>query len=139
MKVSAVTQLDITSENVPGGLAQMAGALAAAGVSIEAICHTDSALAASTLFHLIADDTAKAKDVLTQLGKTCVEQEVIAITCKNETGVIAKVSNVLGEQHVNIEEIYTGILNASGEAMFVVGVSGADMPKAITALKALEK
>jgi hypothetical protein len=139
MKINSIVQLDITSDNVPGELAKMAGALAGAQVSIEAICHTDSTLSSRALFHLVADNSVKANEVLTQIGKTCAEREVIAITCKNETGVIAAVSKVLGEQNINIEEIYTGIMNASGEVMFVIGVASSETEKAIAALKVLEK
>ena len=133
--ITPVVQIDVHAGNTPGTLGKIASTFAAANVSIEAICV--ETMGEKAEFHFIVDKNDVARTALTAIGAMFHEREVIALACKNETGVIAKIAQALGAQSINIEEVYTGVQNVDGNVTFYVGVQADKNAQAHEVLKSL--
>ena len=94
--------------NKPGDLARVAEALARRGVNIKAL----AALTADgrALARILPDDIVVARSALESANIRFTEGEVHLVLLENKAGVLANVTNRLGEAGVNLEAIYvTGV------------------------------
>jgi len=97
-------QLTFSLPNKIGLLAEVAEAVAAANINIEAICAYERGYG---FFMMVADDTAKAKKVLTKMGAKNVHvEDVILVQVPNRVGQLEKVSKKIAEAGINIIFIY---------------------------------
>jgi hypothetical protein len=115
-----VKELNIQLENRPGTLAKLCNALANRKVNI--IAFQASTEERRSQVHLVVDNPATAKTVLSGEGLTYTENDVAQITLQNRPGVLARVAGRLGDANININYAYSGI-DPSNNALLFFGVS----------------
>src|SRR5262249_41461837 len=97
-------QISVFLENKPGRLANVLSALAREKVNLAALTVMDSH--EHGMLRLVADDPAKARQVVKGLGAPFVETDVIAVELRNQPGAMAHVCEVLAAEHIGIEYAY---------------------------------
>jgi hypothetical protein len=94
--------------NKPGDLARVAEALARRGVNIKALAGLS--IGGVAIARILPDDIVTARSALEAANIRFTESEVHLVLLENKAGVLATVTNRLGEAGVNLEAIYvTGI------------------------------
>jgi len=138
-KISAksATQLDVVLSNTPGSLAQVAEALAHAGVNIEGVCHTEPSDKKAAMHHFVVDKVPAARKALKSLGRKFSEEKVLSLRYKDKPGILAVATRALGNAGVNIEEVYLSVAGIGKDTTLFVGVSDGQFNKAMKAVKKL--
>ncbi len=113
-------QLSIFAENKPGKLAHVTGLLAKENISIRAT--TISTSDTFGVISLIVDDPRRAEAVLTRAGMTVNLRNVLAILIPDKPGGLDRLTQLLSEEAVNINNAYGFVLESSQKAVFVVDV-----------------
>lgn len=117
--------------NKPGDLARVAEALARRGVNIKALAGLS--IDGMAMARILPDDIVVARSALEAANIRFAESEVHLVLLENKAGVLANVTNRLGEAGVNLEAIYvTGVADDLVELAIV-----SDNPK--KAKKVLEE
>ena len=94
--------------NHPGDLARVADALSRRGVNIKAI--TALSIDGSAMARILPDDIVAARSAFEAAKIRFTESEVHVVLLENKAGVLANVTQRLGDAHVNLEAVYvTGI------------------------------
>lgn len=126
-----VRDCSIKLTNKPGDLARVAEALARRGCNIKALAALVVGDVAMT--RILPDDIVTARSALEGANIRFTESEVHQVLLENEAGILASLTNRLGEAGVNLEAIYvTGV--ADGLVELVIA---SDNPK--KAKKVLEE
>jgi hypothetical protein len=128
--VPSSKQISVFLENKPGRLANVLLALAREKVNITALTVMDSH--EHSVLRLVADDTARAVQVIKSLGTPHAETEVLLVELRNQPGALAHVCEVLAAAHVTIEYAYCSSGGRNGRVFGIFRVSHTD--KAIRAL-----
>jgi len=102
-KTLKAKQLTFSLANRIGLLSDVAEAVAAAKVNIEAICAYERGYG---FFMMVADNPAKAKKVLTKMGAKVHVEDVILIQVPNRVGQLEKISKKIADAGINIIFIY---------------------------------
>jgi hypothetical protein len=94
--------------NKPGDLARVAEALARRGVNIKALAALT--VDGMAMARILPDDIVVARAALEAAHIRFTEGEVHLVLLENKAGVLANVTNRLGDAGVNLEAIYvTGV------------------------------
>jgi hypothetical protein len=94
--------------NHPGDLARVAQALSRRGVNIKALA--GMSIGGVAMARILPDDIVVARSALEAAKIRFTESEVHIALLENKAGVLADVTNRLGEAGINLEAIYvTGI------------------------------
>jgi hypothetical protein len=94
--------------NHPGDLARVAQALGRRGVNIKALAAIS--FGGVAMVRILPDDIAVARSALEAASIRFTEGEVHQVLLENKAGVLANVTNRLGEAGINLEALYvTGI------------------------------
>jgi hypothetical protein len=117
-------QVSVVLENKPGRLAQVLAALAREKVNLLALTVMDHR--EQGVLRFLANDAGKAVQVLKGLGVPCFEAEVLAVELRNQPGALARVCEVLGEEHVNIDYAYCSAAGRNGKTTAVFKVSNTE-------------
>lgn len=115
-----VRQLTLSLESKPGVLAQLTGALARAGVNIQAICAPE--VAGKGKVRVAVDDLDRARAALKEAKLRAGEEEAIAVTLGNYPGALAQVAEKLAQGKVNIRCAYA-TTHGAGPATVILTVS----------------
>lgn len=124
-----VTQLTVLIDNRPGTLANVATALANAGVNV--LDFNGGALGAAGYVQLIVDDVSKAKDALQRAGQTCTEQSVLYAELENKPGSLAALAGKLAAKNVNVLSGYATTMLGDRTTGVILSVSDLDAAEAI--------
>ena len=125
------TQFSVFLVNKPGVLAQVTRALADSKVNLVAMTLVDSQ--EHGVLRFVAEDPAKARDVVKKLNLPTTETEVLSMELSNRPGALADVAGMLGENHVNINYAYCTSGAPGGRTTGIFKV--ADIKKAQSILK----
>ena len=118
--------------NKPGDLARVAQALSKRGVNIKALAALATTNGMATV-RILPDDMVVARSAFEAANIRFTESEVHLVLLENKAGVLANVTNRLGEAGVNLEALYvTGVADDLVELAIV-----SDNPK--KAKKVLEE
>ena len=118
--------------NKPGDLARVAQALSQRGVNIKALAALATTNGMATV-RILPDDMVVARSAFEAANIRFTESEVHLVLLENKAGVLANVTNRLGEAGVNLEALYvTGVADDLVELAIV-----SDNPK--KAKKVLEE
>jgi hypothetical protein len=117
-------QLAIFLDNRPGMLADVANALADAGVSIFAITTSDTV--DHTVIRLVVSDYRKALHVFEEHGTLVVEDDVLMIEGGNKQGELARIAHKLADAKVNIEYCYSATPPDAAKGLIIMRVSDPD-------------
>ena len=94
--------------NHPGDLGRVAQALARRGVNIKALAAIS--VGGVAIAHILPDDIVAARSAFEAASIRFTESEVHLVLLENKPGVLATITNRLGEGGINLEAIYvTGI------------------------------
>jgi hypothetical protein len=94
--------------NHPGDLARVAQALGRRGVNIKALAAISVGTTATA--RILPDDIVVARSALEAASIRFTEGEVHLVLLENKPGVLANVTNRLGDAGINLEALYvTGI------------------------------
>ena len=94
--------------NHPGDLARVAQALGRRGVNIKGVAAISVGTAATA--RILPDDIVVARSALEAANIRFSESEVHIVLLENKPGVLANVTNRLGDAGINLEALYvTGI------------------------------
>ena len=94
--------------NHPGDLARVAQALGRRGVNIKGVAAISVGTAATA--RILPDDIVVARSALEAASIRFTESEVHIVLLENKPGVLANVTNRLGDAGINLEALYvTGI------------------------------
>jgi hypothetical protein len=113
-------QLSIFAENKPGKLAHVTSVLARENISIRAT--TISTSDTFGVISLIVDDPKRAEAALTKAGMTVHLRGVLAILIPDKPGGLDKLTRLLEDEGVNINNAYGFVLESAKKAVFVVDV-----------------
>jgi len=104
MKDYLIKQISIFSENRPGRLSAIAGALKEAGVNIFAfsIAEADG----FGVVRALVDHPEEAHRSLSRLGFRVSYTDVIAVKMRDEPGGLYEIARALGDADINIEYAY---------------------------------
>jgi hypothetical protein len=117
-------QLSVFLENKPGRLAQVLAALAREKVNLQALTVMDHR--EQGVLRFLANDAGKAVRVLKGLGVPCFEADVVAVELRNQPGALARVCEMLGEEHINIDYAYCSAAGRTGKTTAVLRVSNTE-------------
>lgn len=110
-------QLSVAIENQPGRLAAICRLLAANQINIRDLTVVDNI--EQGMIRFITSDAVRCKALLIQEGLYVVEAEVLVTILKDFPGELARISEVLGAAHINIDYAY-GTEDSSEKEMRVV-------------------
>jgi hypothetical protein len=95
--------------NHPGDLGRVAQALGRRGVNIKALAGLSTGSGSATV-RILPADIVVARSALEAASIRFTESEVHLVLLENKPGILASVTNRLGDEGVNLEAIYvTGI------------------------------
>jgi hypothetical protein len=104
IKVTKAKQIGFSLPNKVGLMAEVAEALAAAKVNIEAVCAYE--MEDEGYFMLVADDMARARKALSKMGVETVTDDVFYVEAPNKPGQLGKVSRKLSDAGINVQYVY---------------------------------
>jgi len=104
VKVAKAKQLSFSLPNKIGLMFEVAEALAAAGVNIEAICVYE--MEEEGYFMIVPDNAAKAKKVIMKMAGEIKSVDVFYVEVPNKPGHLQAVSKKIADAGVDIEYIY---------------------------------
>jgi hypothetical protein len=99
-----VKQISIFSENRPGRLAAVAGALRDAGINIFAFSIAEAN--GFGVVRALVDRPEDAYRTLTDLGFRVSFTDVIGVKMRDEPGGLSEIASILGDAGINIEYAY---------------------------------
>lgn len=115
--------ITIIAEDRVGLLADVSYVLGKAKINIESI--SVDVIAGKAVISLTVKDANKAKEILETSGYTVAETNSIIIKLTDKPGELSKITSMLAEQHVNIENVH--VLSRDGKnTMLTLAV---DKPK----------
>jgi len=112
-------QFEVFVQDKPGEVARLAEILAKSAVNIRGIS-TDLG-GVKPVIHVITDDEASARKVLSSNGLEFSEREILVISMSDKPGELAKITRKLARAGVNVESMF--ILGQKvSEVQLAVGV-----------------
>jgi hypothetical protein len=121
--VQTTKQITVFLENKPGRLANVLLALAREKVNIMALTIMDSH--EHNVLRFVADDLEKTKQVLKEMSTPASETEVMVVELRNQPGELARICELLGAEHINIEYAYCSSGGRNGKTLGIFKVSNA--------------
>ena len=127
-----ITQLSVFLENRTGRLADIAVTLGEIGVNIRAMSLADTT--DFGVLRLIVNDTAKARQVLKDLGFAVRLTEVLAVEIPDRPGELGRLLRIIEQAGLNVEYVYGFVEKNSDNAILIFRFD--DLDRAITAIHA---
>ena len=116
-----IHQISVFLENRTGQLAEITGLLAGEGIDIRAISIAETA--DYGLARLIVDDSHKASSILLQHGDILSMTPVWAVEEPDSPGGLAELLNILAQEQIDVEYMYSLFTHREGRAYMVLRVS----------------
>ena len=116
-----IHQISVFLENRTGQLAEITGLLAKEGIDIRAISIAEPA--DYGLARLIVDDSHKASSILLQHGDILSMTPVWAVEVPDSPGGLAELLNILAQEQIDVEYMYSLFTHREGRAYMVLRVS----------------
>jgi hypothetical protein len=127
-----VKQLSVFLKNRPGTLSGICKHISDAGINILGFSVSDTIDHA--VVRMIVDEPVRTLHLLGDSGILVIENDVLAIALKNQTGQLSTLADNLGKSGVNIEYAYGGIQEGDDSGILFMRVS--DAKKALELLTA---
>ncbi|ACC98659.1 Acetolactate synthase small subunit [Elusimicrobium minutum Pei191] len=121
MPITLVKQYSIFLVNQPGALRDFSELFQRENVDIIAICQ-DLRYDAAVVRIAIDTQDESISHSLTKAGFTSVKSDAICVETKNSKGLLQKIGKILGDEHINITNVY-GSDSPSGHSKLIVVVN----------------
>jgi len=125
-EVADVKELHVIAPNQPGVLAGISEALGRNHINIESLAA--EAMGDSGVIRLITRNASKAKQVLEKLGYNVMDSDILVLRLQDRPGELARVSSLLGERGINIENVYL-LSKEAGASVLAVRVDNHEAAK----------
>ena len=126
-----VMQLSVFSENKPGRIQKITRIFGEEGINILAISITSTN--GFGIIKLLVDKCDLAYEKLKEHGFTVKLSEVLAIEMKDSPGGLHKVSQILSDKGINIENAYVYVVESRARAYLLVEVKDIEKAREILA------
>ena len=120
-----IEQISVFIENKSGKIADITACLAKAGVDLRALSVADTP--DFGILRLLVNDAQKAKNVLGEMNCMVRSTGVVVVAVPDIPGGVALVLNILKENNVNIEYMYSLIGRGEEKAYMVFRVDNQDI------------
>jgi hypothetical protein len=117
-------QVSVFLENKPGRLANVLSALAREKVNVTALTVMDSK--EHSVLRMVTEDLPRTAQVLRVLGTPFTETEVLLVELRHQTGALAHVCELLGQEHINIDYCYVSSGGRNGKVFGIFKVSNTE-------------
>ncbi len=117
-------ELSIICEDRPGTLSRLAQLLGNARVNILATSCTTSGVQGAV--HVIVDDFQRATKILDREHISYTDHDVLYVELPNVPGALAKFSEKLAAQNINVTNAYGSATKGSKKAIIIFRVSDLD-------------
>lgn len=124
-----INQLSIFVQNTSGRLASALEYLAEANIDIRALSLADTT--DFGILRIIVNDTEKAMNVLKEHNRIVNITPVVAVALDDKPGGLAKITNIISNNHFNIDYMYAFVSSYKNGAYVVLKV---DNPEDVTKL-----
>ena len=118
--MSNVKQISVFVDNKPNQAAGVMRIIKESGVNIRALSLADTA--DFGIIRFIANDTEKAVEILKEASYAVNVTEVLAISIPDTPGQLSRVLDVLGQDNVNVEYMYSFLGTSDRAVSFVIRV-----------------
>ncbi len=115
-----VNQISVFLENRSGRIKEFAGVLSKAGIKIIAMNIADTS--DYGILRLITDNNRLAVEMLKQSGFNIASTDLIGIEIDNSNGILQDVLQILDEEEININYLYTYIKSDTGSTVILFKV-----------------
>ncbi len=119
-----VKQISVFLENTTGRLAEVTRVLGTGNVNLRAISIADTA--DFGILRLIVDTPEKTMELLKEAGFTAKITEVIGVLVNDKPGGLMKIMDIFNKEGVNIEYLYSSLINEEGDAVIIFRVEDID-------------
>lgn len=119
-----VKQISVFLENTTGRLAEVTKTIANAGINLRAISIADTA--DFGILRIVVDKPDKGMKVLKGAGFTAKLTDVIGIILDDKPGGLMKVMDIFNRDGVNIEYLYSSLINEKGSVVIIFKVEDID-------------
>lgn len=119
-----VKQISVFMENSPGRLAHFARLLGDNNINIVSLTVADGPYL--SIARCIVAEYEKAVELLSANEYNAILTDVLAVNVSDRPGELAKVSEVLCENGINVEYIYSFVKGEAGQARFIFRVDKTD-------------
>ncbi len=119
-----VKQISVFLENTTGRLAEVTKVLGTGNINLRAISIADTA--DFGILRLIVDTPVKTMKLLKEAGFTAKITEVIGVIVNDKPGGLMKVMDIFNAEGVNIEYLYSSLINEGGDAVVIFRVEDID-------------
>ena len=119
-----VKQISVFLENTTGRLAEVTKVLGTGNVNLRAISIADTA--DFGILRLIVDTPDKTMKLLKEAGFTAKITEVIGVLVNDKPGGLMKIMDIFYAEGVNIEYLYSSLINEAGDAVIIFRVEDID-------------
>ncbi|MDA3851140.1 MAG: ACT domain-containing protein [Spirochaetaceae bacterium] len=119
-----VKQISVFLENKNGRLAEVTRLLGDNAINLRAVSIADTA--DFGILRLVCDQPDKARDLFQENNFTARITEVIGIIVEDKPGGLAKVMTILENNEVNIEYLYSSLMNQGEKAVEIFKVDNID-------------
>jgi hypothetical protein len=113
--MARTTQLTVSLASKPGVLAQLARTLADAGVNIVSV--SADAVSGRGKIRLIVNDPVKARRALRRAKYRVSEEPAFVVRMQNKPGALARVTQKLAKERVNIKGAYATTAGRGGASV----------------------
>ena len=118
--MSNVKQISVFVDNKPNQAAGVMRIIKESGVNLRALSLADTA--DFGIIRFIANDTEKAVEILKEASYAVNVTEVLAISIPDTPGQLSRVLDVLGQDNVNVEYMYSFLGTSDRAVSFVIRV-----------------
>jgi len=115
-----VNQISVFLENRSGRIKEFSGVLSKAGVKIIAMNIADTS--DYGILRLITDNNELATKMLKENGFNIASTDLIGIEIDNSNGILQDVLQILDEEEININYLYTYIKSDTGSTVILFKV-----------------
>jgi len=119
-----VKQISVFLENTTGRLAEVTKVLGTGNVNLRAISIADTA--DFGILRLIVDTPNRTMKLLKEAGFTAKITEVIGVVVTDKPGGLMKIMDIFNAEGVNIEYLYSSLINEGGDAVIIFRVEDID-------------
>ena len=118
--MSNVRQISVFVDNMPNQAAGVMRIIKEKGINLRALSLADTA--DFGIIRLIANDPEKTVDILRAASYAVNVTEVLAISIPDTPGQLSRVLDVLGQDNVNVEYMYSFLGTSDRAVSFVIRV-----------------